>query len=88
MEKVVNYEECYEASKNKEVRKVKTKSILKKVAVGAAVVGAGFMGYKIGRRAGIIQSGCFLNAVLTEHPELEESFNKAAIETFENHTKK
>lgn len=87
MKKKVCSQKEVEVLNEKETRKEKIKGILKKVGVGAAVVGAGFIGYKVGFRAGVINSAMFVKGVFEENPELEEPFTKASMALVEKHSK-
>lgn len=87
MKKKVCSQKEVEVLNEKETRKEKIKNILTKVGVGAAVVGAGFVGYEIGRRAGVTHSAMFVKGVFEENPELEEPFVNASRAFFEKHSK-
>lgn len=69
----VSSHEVYESI----IRKVKIKNILKKVGVGVAVAGAGFVGYKIGLSSGFTKCNRILGFVLNDNPDIKDSFNNA-----------
>ena len=64
--------------------KDKTKRVLKRVGIGTAIVGAGFIGCKIGEMRGVKICDLILGTLLKEHPDLKEPFDNAWNESFGN----
>lgn len=61
----------------KAINKEKVKDVLKKVGVGAAVAGIGFVGYKVGYRKAVSRCDMILDFVISDNPKIADSFAEA-----------